>query len=1703
MNNNMSWLSLGNYINPKARNTELSNDYNQLTNRPIITLTGTSQNPIKLWKLDVGLYILNGYVQHTDALLSEARGLFVSATVGIVDGKYVMSAFIPFWEGQYEYILPSLSSETYTEHQMIRMITQGNSLTLDNIREYTPSEEYHPSTKKYVDDTIEIMKNELGKMGLNNNDIQSLMKENRRRDIAIQALLSQNSDKMVTINEEVHNISMDYSLDKGIAIINTLEGDTLVNVSKDTEYDKILSYEQDIVENTNTVDLEVDGNLNPIIVGDTLVNVCTQNNPTAITNEYTVEGNNHFALQDEVEGNCRPIIQGNTIVNRSKIKDITPLTTYVSEVEGNEMSLVDDTDTHVRVDKLVGDTMVNLAKDVTFANTAGSYKSTLPEKVKDKEQNAFYITSNTESSLVVYYDTVYNLKPETTYTIMCEVQTNINNHHNEGYTIAISYKGVKAEDSTTIFAFGSSNAISKFNKDFSDFVKLTAVITTPSESVGVVNGVTVGNHSSLSAFVGAHLNVKNLVVLEGDYTNKPIPQKYFEGLKNSYEDGYIPENLMSPREITCIGGTLTVNNNIYRATRSQDSSTCYLRYIITDIISSFKSNTIYTIVIPNFASDGGVTHSSCVRLYDRRNKAWISEFVLAYNGKATLIKTSADFNPSQLELLFYVPSGHTYIECSNEVMILEGDYTSNPPTYEEVMEHSGQYRCEVEVQGKNLFDFNILANKDYTSVVTEDNMECITFKNVAALESIFDNYNFKQNTSYTLSYDCKYIDLGNGNSGYRGTVLGFLYTDGSLIEEPLAASYDNWMNRKVTSDPNKTVQSIIRTYGTSNLYIDTFIKNIQLEEGDTATEYEPYYNQTQTVYLNSPLLKGDEVVYKESKLCHYHKMGSVVLDGSNDEGWAMTSNDAYNYTSKSTMAFQTSRIPRKYGNESIILRSDKFICEGKPTTASELLINDKEILRPFSSTSTSLGVCISKSKLSTQDLNGFRQWLSENPTTVVYELANPYYETISTSELLLPITTNCKLLTSSNIPLTTMSTRVFTEEVNILANTQYSLNFNSDVASTVNITLGGTVLSNQAIVKGYNRLSITTPSTLVNSLLIIEGSGVNISEVVVTEYDEGVYEYIEGLKSSFEDGWIPSDNILNSYLVSKHSNNTYAYNISVKPYTDYTLFFPYLITDNCTNVYAVYKNGSSALVSYTTKSSISPIKFNSKECTSLNILGRLRRNDGTLPIKDDPESLDDNWNKGLVLFEGDWTHLHLTEEDFNHLEQYKVEYKVVGKNKFDENNFSFLANESIINFNGIKCYKYIDGSKHHTYIDKFKPNTQYTFTLKAYRDKGNENQGIGYYLKYSDGTEVQYILINNNDGSFSCSFTSSVGKTVIGFRNTWNHSANVYLDLENSQIEEGTVATEYEPYKESIQTVYLNSPLLKGDTIEEIDGEVYHVHRCSKVILDGSQYVGSVVETADGLGFRCYASLSDTLYGVAIPGQWGSLEPEHDSEILKLNRNAFNENTTHHDTLYAQYGAIYINFSKDTLPTASSQIIKQWLQANPTTVVYELATPTYELIPSSSIVCKSYPNGHLDFDTNVHINNTVNFVKANLPITYANTSTNYKLQFVSDKDMENVTINALGNIIENVTINKGLNKISFTSPSDATNILTFEGLGYAYISNVQLVATDKDIDYFKGLYSTYECGLIEDESNENYGKYEVNIVSYNAPIQFGKGGKIE
>ena len=319
INNNLSWINLN---ASSDGGTGGVTDYNDLANRPIKSLTGTSQNPLKLWTLSTGLYLLNGYVKYDVNNSRECIRLFVSITAQMQGNEYVLSAFIPSWEAHYEYKKASGASTEYLEHQMLKMLTQDEVLTMTNEAEYTPSGDYNPSTKKYVDDTMEAVMQEFAKMGVNEKDIQSLIAENRRRDIAIQALLNETADKKVTIEEETHIISLDYSVDEGFATVDSLEGSTLVNVSSQKESVSISStFEEELTylyaSTLYTVQFEADNNTTVDITlgGATLAGqavVCGVNNirintpSTLVDNKLIIRG----------YGNCR--ISNVVVTNSSK-----------------------------------------------------------------------------------------------------------------------------------------------------------------------------------------------------------------------------------------------------------------------------------------------------------------------------------------------------------------------------------------------------------------------------------------------------------------------------------------------------------------------------------------------------------------------------------------------------------------------------------------------------------------------------------------------------------------------------------------------------------------------------------------------------------------------------------------------------------------------------------------------------------------------------------------------------------------------------------------------------------------------------------------------------------------------------------------------------------------------------------------------------------------------------------------------------------------------------------------------------------------------------------------------------------------------------------------------------------------------------------------------------------------------------------------
>jgi surface protein len=101
----------------------------------------------------------------------------------------------------------------------------------------------------------------------------------------------------------------------------------------------------------------------------------------------------------------------------------------------------------------------------------------------------------------------------------------------------------------------------------------------------------------------------------------------------------------------------------------------------------------------------------------------------------------------------------------------------------------------------------------------------------------------------------------------------------------------------------------------------------------------------------------------------------------------------------------------------------------------------------------------------------------------------------------------------------------------------------------------------------------------------------------------------------------------------------------------------------------------------------------------------------------------------------------------------------------------------------------------------------------------------------SNVTDTTSMFANSNSLEVITMFNSDIN-TINTVGNLT--SATIYVDesLDQSQY---TGTAPLKVYKEEKLEIKLNSPLLKGDTIEVVDGKLCHVHRYEKVVFDGSE----------------------------------------------------------------------------------------------------------------------------------------------------------------------------------------------------------------------------------------------------------------------------
>ena len=281
----------------------------------------------------------------------------------------------------------------------------------------------------------------------------------------------------------------------------------------------------------------------------------------------------------------------------------------------------------------------------------------------------------------------------------------------------------------------------------------------------------------------------------------------------------------------------------------------------------------------------------------------------------------------------------------------------------------------INVHGKNLFDESQLL----TAIGWAKNNDGYYYGRFdswhAAFEDGFDFKNsFKENTAYTVS--C------NGYVTQNNTRIVFLYTDGTyktnFIQSTTPTDY------VFTSDSTKTLNSIEGTYGSGASAI-LYIKNIQVEEGSTATEYAPYYDGgTATAEM---LLKVGDYQDVQSILDGVvtRNVGVKVLDGT--EGWTNIGGNAPYALSMPDMPTGTT-----------IGRNNVFgFCSHFQAVSSNSSWATYQNMVSAAPTSSSL---FFRYQNNTSTLNDFKQWLADQyaagtPVIVVYPLATATTESVA------------------------------------------------------------------------------------------------------------------------------------------------------------------------------------------------------------------------------------------------------------------------------------------------------------------------------------------------------------------------------------------------------------------------------------------------------------------------------------------------------------------------------------------------------------------------------------------------------------------------------------------------------------------------------------------------------------------------------------
>ena len=263
-------------------------------------------------------------------------------------------------------------------------------------------------------------------------------------------------------------------------------------------------------------------------------------------------------------------------------------------------------------------------------------------------------------------------------------------------------------------------------------------------------------------------------------------------------------------------------------------------------------------------------------------------------------------------------------------------------------------------------------------------------------------------------------------------------------------------------------------------------------------------------------------------------------------------------------------------------------------------------------------------------------------------------------------------------------------------------------------------------------------------------------------------------------------------------------------------------------------------------------------------------------------------------------------------------------------------NSVTITSNASDCYTESYSKKN--YI-KVKPNTTYTLLFK--RDKSV--QGSIYIFKKKNYDDSNYYDVSSNTSSDlkkAWTFTTKSSTNYLAFRLGIYQSGQT-CTFSEIMLVEGSHTWDnisYENGKQSLLNYTLQNPLYKlGDVYDYIDlnrGKI--VRNIGVVTFDGSDDEDIRLSPPDG-SRRVYLYLfRNSILSIE------NINPYCKSNMFKFTNLWTDGVMSHNHLFYVSSTNIYVSYNEIT----SLNDFKTWLNKNPITVVYQLATPTEEPLPS-------------------------------------------------------------------------------------------------------------------------------------------------------------